>query len=119
MPRAALAVVAAAVLLLVPGAAVAHSGLSLRGYGTAVVDGVFGPAEWDAAGRYDFNAPLPAELGGGTIPASVYVMNDAQNLYVAFRVASASTAGTTSFFGAFDNNHSGTLYEQGDGAMIF
>jgi hypothetical protein len=119
MSRAATAALAAALLLLVPGAAVAHSGLVLRGYGSATIDGAFATGEWDAAGRYDFNAPLPAELGGGTIPAAVYVMNDAQNLYVALRVSSASTAGTTSFFGAFDNNHSGTLYEQGDGAMIF
>ncbi|MEK6274903.1 MAG: hypothetical protein AABM30_06130 [Actinomycetota bacterium] len=118
MPRAALAAVVVAVLVM-PGAAAAHSGIVLRGYGTATVDGVPAAGEWDAAGRHDFNAPLPAELGGGTIPATVYVMNDGQKLYVALRVASASTAGTTSFLGAFDNNHSGTLYEQGDEVMIF
>jgi hypothetical protein len=107
-------------LALLPGAAVGHSGLVLRGYGTAVVDGTFSVGEWEPAGRHDFEVALPAELGGGTVSASLYVMNDAQNLYIGFRIDSASTAGTTSFFGNFDNNHSGTIYnEEGDDVMAF
>ena len=106
-------------IVALPGASVAHSGLVLRGYGTSTVDGTFSPGEWDAAGLHEFSAPLPAELGGGTILGTLYVMNDAQNLYVALRMASPSTAGTTSFLGAFDNNHSGTLYKQGDEVMVF
>jgi hypothetical protein len=119
MLRAAIAALAAALLLLVPGAALAHSGLVLRGYGTATIDGVFGSGEWDGAGRHEFNAPLPADLGGGTVAGTLFVMNDAQNLYLALRVASPSTAGSTSFLGAFDNDHSGGLYGQGDGVMLF
>ena len=54
--RAILAGVAVMVLLVLPGAATSEEGLSLRGYGTATVDGVLAPGEWDTAGRYDFSA---------------------------------------------------------------
>lgn len=118
--RWALATLTALSLMAIPGAAVGHSGLVLRGYGSAVIDGVFGAGEWEPAGRHDFEAALPVELGGGTVSASLYFMNDAQNLYVGLRVGSASTAGTTSFFGSFDNNHSGGVYnEEGDEVMAF
>jgi len=48
----------------------------LRGYGTAVVDGVLAPGEWDAAGRLDFQANRSPADGGGTVPATLFVMND-------------------------------------------
>jgi hypothetical protein len=51
------------------------------------VDGNLAPGEWDAAGRYDFQAARGPLDGGGTVPASFYVMNDATNLYLALRVS--------------------------------
>jgi hypothetical protein len=82
-------VIALAVALIsaAPGAARASDGLALRGYGTAVIDGVLSPGEWDTAGRYDFQANRSPVAGGGTVPATVFVMNDATNLYMALRVA--------------------------------
>lgn len=121
MPRrGALAAAIALGLALLPGAAVGHSGLVLRGYGTAVVDGALGAGEWDPAARFDFNANRPAEEGGGTVPATLYLMNDMQNLYVGLRVDSVSTAGRSSFLASFDNNHSGGVAnQQGDETLAY
>ena len=71
-------VVLASVLILVAttGAARASDGLSLRGYGTAVVDGVLSPNEWDRAAHYDFQANRSPAEGGGTVPATLFVMNE-------------------------------------------
>jgi hypothetical protein len=97
---AALAGVAVTVLLFSPSAATGDEGLTLRGYGTATVDGVLGLNEWDRAGRYDFMAKrAPAEVGG-TVPATFYVMNDSENLYLALRVA-VSNVGYSTFTAVF------------------
>ena len=53
----------------------------------AVVDGVLSPGEWDTAGHYDFPANRSPAEGGGTVPATLFVMNDATNLYLALRVS--------------------------------
>ena len=82
------------------GAARASDGLTLRGYGTPVVDGVLEPGEWDAAGRYDFQANRSPAEGGGTVPATLFVMNDATNLYLALRV-SVTDLGNSTFDGLF------------------
>jgi hypothetical protein len=76
-----------AVALVVAPAAAAEDSLTLRGFGAAVIDGDLGAAEWAAAGRYDFMAKRSEAEGGGTVPASFYVMNDATNLYLALRVS--------------------------------
>jgi hypothetical protein len=77
-----------AVLALVwSGSAAASDRLTLRGYGTAVIDGDLAPGEWNPAGRYDFEAKRAPSDGGGTVPASFYVMNDASNVYLALSVA--------------------------------
>ena len=57
------------------------------GFGTASVDGVMTPGEWDNAARYDFAVNLLSSEGGGTTPATLYVMNDGTNLYLAVQVA--------------------------------
>jgi hypothetical protein len=57
--------------------------VTLRGYGTADVDGVLTLNEWDDAGRYAFHVESPPGGGSGTF----YVMNDSTNLYLALRVA--------------------------------
>jgi hypothetical protein len=105
-------------LVAAPGA-VAHSGLVLRGYGTPTIDGVIGAGEWQSTGRFDAPVALPPELGGGTVPATLYLMNDTQNLYIALMVGTASIIGDNSFLGAFDNDHNGTLYEQGHESLEF
>ncbi len=54
------------------------------GIGTATIDGRISPEEWDNATRLDFTANVPQ---GGTSPATLFVMNDNTNLYLAVRVA--------------------------------
>lgn len=100
MKIAALAGLIAALIALAPSAATADDALSLRGYGTPVIDGVFFPGEWDAAGRYDFAAKRAPGDGGGTVPATLYVMNDSSNLYLALRVA-VSNVGYSTFGAVF------------------
>src|SRR4051794_31427428 len=53
-----------------PAPSAAHNGKPLRGYGTATVDGVIAPGEWDRAARLDYAANLPPNDGGGTVPSS-------------------------------------------------
>ena len=48
-----------------------------RAYGTAAIDGVFAPGEWDGAAKWSFAANIPPGEGGGTRPATLHVMNDA------------------------------------------
>jgi hypothetical protein len=86
--------------VFLPGGATGEDGLSLRGYGTATVDGVLGPGEWDTAGRYDFSANRAPAEGGGTVPATLYVMNDGANLYLALRV-SVTSLGYSAFDAVF------------------
>jgi hypothetical protein len=78
---------AVVLIAMSPGAAAAsEDGLWLRGFGTPVVDGTLSPGEWDSAGRYEFAAKRAASEGGGAVPATMYVMNDGVNLYLALRV---------------------------------
>jgi hypothetical protein len=83
---ASLTALAAAVLVAMTGAASAKDDLSIRGYGTPLVDGVLAPGEWDTAGRYDFQATRSPAEGGGTVPATLFVMNDSTNFYLALRL---------------------------------
>ena len=86
--------------------------VSAFGAGTATVDGVISHGEWDNAGQINFQAKLPLLSGGGTTPATVYVMNDANNLYLAVRVERA-TLDVSSVAFEFDNDHDG-VREAGD-----
>jgi len=97
-----------------PGApAGAHDpDVSVFGAGTAVVDGVMSPGEWDNAGQITFPVNLPASTGGGTTPATLYVMNDTDHLYFALRVQRASLD-PSSVIVEFDNDHDG-IREEGD-----
>jgi hypothetical protein len=99
---AALAVVVGVIAL--PQAGVSHSGVLFRASGTAIVDAVQTPGEWDAASRHDFTVNRSPSEGGGTVTATLYVMNDAANLYVALRVPNA-TVGSSVLELRFDNNH--------------
>src|SRR5690242_16819008 len=84
-----LAIVAVFVLVFLPFASVnvalAHvPGYSLGGFGTAVIDGVLAPGEWDEAGHVDIQVNV---ANGATTPGTLYVMNDDRNLYIALGVA--------------------------------
>jgi hypothetical protein len=85
MKLASLTVLVAATALTT-GTARATDQVKLRGYGTAVVDGVLMLNEWQGAGRYVFQAATTPS-GDETAPATFYVMNDSSNLYLALRVS--------------------------------
>ncbi len=88
---------------------------TVSGLGTATVDGVMSAGEWDGAGSVDFSVIVPE---GGTTPGTVFVMNDANNLYLAIRFARPIVdPGNTASF-EFDNNHSGQL-DTGDDGIVF
>ena len=61
----------------------------LAGTGTAVVDGVFDEEEWACAAAGE---PFQARFGNETVPATLYWMNDAENLYLALVVEGPSPA---------------------------
>jgi hypothetical protein len=89
--------------------------LSLSGLGTPAVDGVLDTGEWDAAGRFDFTVSRPPEEGGGTTAATLYVMNDATNLYLAVKVFGSSLpSGNSVLVFEFDNDHDGVWPESGE-----
>ncbi len=97
----------------------AHApGVVLSGFGTPTIDGVFAPDEWNSAGRVEFAVDVPSTDGGGTTPATLYVMNDAVNLYLAVKVA-RRTLGTSSVAFEFDNDHSGVAFREGNDAVVF
>src|SRR4051794_40417304 len=96
------------VLLLLwgPPPASGHApGLSLAGRGTATIDGVFRPGEWEPAATYGFGAHFP---GSADLPSVLYVMNDASNLYLGVRVTQPQL-GFSSVSFAFDGSHNGQL----------
>jgi hypothetical protein len=113
----AVAVMILALLALASPAGAHPPGPTLSGYGTPVIDGVLGPGEWDAAARHAFPAAVPTNDGGGTTPATLFVMNDGLNLYVAIEVLRSGPP-RGSFVMEFDNDHDGELYEEGDDVFV-
>ena len=103
--------------LLIPGSATAFSGTVLRGFGTATIDGVVGAGEWDPAGRVDFtvNGWVPGGYDA-PIPATLFVMNDASNLYIGIRVQNETLDGSDVQV-LFDNDHDDTTSEEGEDAF--
>ncbi len=89
------------------------SNLSLSGFGTASIDGVMAPGEWGPAASVEFQANLPSNDGGGTAPATLYVMNDGANLYLGLKIARQSYGGATNPVFEFDNDNNGAR-EPGD-----
>lgn len=98
--------------------------LGLSGLGTATIDGVLAPGEWDGAAASAFLANVPANDGGGTTPATLLVMNDDANLYLGVKVL--RTQLNTGDFGfgldqavfEFDNNHDEGPPEEGDDILV-
>jgi len=91
------------------------STLTLSGFGTATLDGVISPGEWDAAGSVSLLVNLP---GGGTAPATLFVMNDATSLYLALRFARNAVDLADSLAFEFDNNDDG-IAANGDDVILF
>jgi hypothetical protein len=99
--------------LLIPAAATGFNGTVLRGLGTATIDGVAAPGEWNPAGAVNFSVRRAAQHGGGTVPATVYAMNDATNLYIALKVDNATVAASTAEI-SFDGDHDDNAFEDGE-----
>jgi hypothetical protein len=99
--------------LLIPGSAAGFNGTVLRGFGTATIDGVPAAGEWDPAGHVDFTVNRSSSEGGGTVPATLFVMNDATNLYVGIRVQNA-TVGLSTAEVLFDNDHNNSTTAEGE-----
>jgi hypothetical protein len=96
-----------------------HATACRPGFGTATVDGVMAPGEWQCAQHADFTA----NLSGGATPATLYWMNDQTNLYLAVRVQRASTDKVNTLRFNFDNNNSANtsrtgLAETGDDILV-
>jgi hypothetical protein len=100
-----------------PASAPAHDGTTFRAFGTAVIDGSFAAGEWDSAARVELNVFRSPAEGGGVVPATLYVMNDVQNLYFAIRVSNASV-GTSRYFIGFDGNHDGNSAQEGEDILF-
>lgn len=98
---------------LLPAAATGFNGTVLRGFGSATIDGVIGPGEWDPAGNVNFTVNRSSSEGGGTVPATLYVMNDAANLYVGIRVQNATVGASTAEV-LFDNDHNDRTTAEGE-----
>ena len=110
-----------AVIIVLPSAAAGQpsaaagdpGGVTLTGLGTATIDGVVSPGEWNGAGVLSFAANLP---GGLTVPATLQVMNDTKNLYLAVTVDSPVPQSMVAFW--FDNDHDGSSVEEGDDGLV-
>ena len=73
------------------------------GFGTPTINGVFGSGEWAPAASFEIDVVLPE---GGTTPGTVYVMNDASNLYLALRYQRSVNDPSKGVHFQFDNNAS-------------
>lgn len=73
------------------------------GRGTATVDGSLAPGEWDGAASVEVRA---RNVDGKAITAVLHLMNDAENLYLALRVASGDTS-SASWTVEFDSDNDG------------
>jgi hypothetical protein len=95
----------------------AHApGVVLTGFGTPTIDGVLNSGEWDNAGSINFPVNIPPSQGGGTVQGTLFVMNDATNLYLAVEFPFTASGNTASF--QFDNDHGGGSLVNGDDAIL-
>jgi hypothetical protein len=100
--------------IMAPLASEAHyPDLVLSGFGTATIDAVMSPGEWEGAARIEYLANVPPHDGGGTTPAALFIMNDETNIYIALKIRKFAARGTSAFF-EFDNNHNGIWPEEYD-----
>jgi len=92
----------------IPTAAADAPGISLSAFASTppLIDGTIEPNEWANAARMDFVGVY------GVIHGTIYVMNDAKNLYIAIRIADTQLEGRDLNI-SIDNNHDGT-YDVGE-----
>ena len=103
------------VLGSLPPTAQAHDGTVLTGLGSATIDGVVGPSEWDTAGCVAFPVNVPE---GGTTSGRACAMNDESMLYLLVQFDRPTVdAGNTAAF-EFDNDHSGGPRVNGDDVLL-
>ena len=84
---------------------------SLMGLGTSSTDAIFAPGEWDNAGIYTFDLSLP---DGGTATATMYAMNDQDNIYLAIKTSRPVVGYGAQICFRFDNDNGGEPLEDGD-----
>jgi hypothetical protein len=94
-------------------------GFNLSGFGSATIDGTMSTGEWDNAAKVDFQANVPSSDGGGTTPATLYIMNDGLNLYLAVKITRSSYGFLTYFVDDFDNKNVGTPQDGDDGLEMY
>jgi hypothetical protein len=87
----------------------------LTGCGVATIDGVLSPGEWDNAAKFNLSVKVP---GGGSTPATLYVMNNHVNLYAALRFNRTFVDPGNTLAFEFDNNNNG-VPENGDDVFGF
>jgi|GEM_PF-2201867 len=90
-------------------------GQPLKGSGTATINGTLSPGEWANAAQSSVTVNLP---GGGTTPATLYVMNDGTNLYLALQIPGSPYHVKTLTF-LFDNNNDGHPADGEDAFNVF
>ena len=100
----------------VPARAASPAGVSLSGRGTAQIDGTQGAGEWDRAGRLDFRQTLAGVDGTGDVAASLFVMNDDQDLYLGVRIAAVPGCSYYPSF-AFDSDRDGDPFGLNDDSL--
>jgi hypothetical protein len=82
---------------------------------TIMIDGILCGTEWTGASQFTFNANLP---DGSTTPATLFITNDATNLYLAVRFARVALDPANSLSFEFDSDNSGTLNDGDDGIIL-
>jgi len=93
----------------------AHSGVVLGPAWTTTaptIDGVIGTTEWAAADTETFTLPTSGLTG------TLYVMNDAVNIYIALRINDPDFTVDDKFRISFENDHDGVL-EAGDDSLWY
>ena len=72
------------------------------GFGSATIDGVLHPSEWVDAGAAAIAVNTP---NAGTVPGTLYAMNDGTTLYLAVQFGATASGNSASF--EFDSDKSG------------
>jgi hypothetical protein len=80
----------------------------------AFLDGQFEPGEWNNTIQIPVNVNLPE---GGTAAGTIFIKNDAANLYIALRLPRTTADVGSSVAVEFDTNRDGVLSE-GDDAIV-
>lgn len=102
------------VMIVVVSCPLVSYGNTLSAFGTATINGVMSTGEWDKAAKIDFLVNVPPGAGGGTVPATLFVMNDEKNIYLALKFAQSSFGKSTQFNADFDNNNNGVANDGDD-----